>query len=354
MNNHNSELYETILNAKIKDSIYLATKLLLKEKDVDRSFFILLSTFIAICSYIGSFISIYDIRLLIDVCQDITVFIENDKILIKDIYHIITKLCILCDIYLKNPIIKTGSTNVKLLRSKIIDMFTLDKFKLSDSGTALFNGVLPPADSSTYTLALQIVTGYVYTVKHLETLDINGNEDNLSDIANKIRKSFDYIIRKKYTFETKFYESDNDAVWFLWGIISLLYQDRDIDLFFQLFNINYTKKTKPFRVGLLWAIGILMVYIKKRDIARNWNEKEFRVIAKINEISMQLYKDIKKDLIEKNEIEEDIQTKSKTSINGLEYISNVRHSVQVKIDIPHQESNNVDTSHTVKYIKCKR
>jgi hypothetical protein len=123
MNSHSIELYESICNAKIKESIYLVTKLILKDKDTDKSVAIVINTFIAVCSYIGSFISIYDIQLFVNVCYDIKDFIDNDKILIKDVYIIICKLSIICDIYVKHPITKTGTTNVKLLRPKIIDMF---------------------------------------------------------------------------------------------------------------------------------------------------------------------------------------------------------------------------------------
>lgn len=355
MNNHSIELYESICNAKIKESIFLVTKLILKDKDTDKSFGIIINTFIAVCSYIGAFISLYDIQLFVNVCYDIKDFIDNDKILIKDVYMIICKLSIICDIYIKNPITKTGTTNVKLLRPKIIDMFELDKFKLSDTGTTLFNGVLPPIDSHTYTVALQIITGYVYIVKQLDSLSADSNEDVLVDIANKIRKSFDYIIRKKYTFETKFYESDNDAVWFLWGIISLLYQDRDMDILYEFFNINYCKKTRNHRIGLLWAAAINMVYIKKRDIGRNWNAKELQIITKIDEISMQLYRDIKKDLIQNNEIEDDIQNKQKSSINGLEYIMSVRHNmIDSKSNIQNDQDKCTLATHDVKYIKCKK
>jgi len=283
-----------------------------------------------VCSYIGSFISIYDIRLLIDVCHDIQYLIEDEKIVMKNIYVLITKLCIICDIYIKNPVTKAGTSNVKLLRPKIIDMFTLnDKFKLSDNGISLFEALLPPVDSETYSLAVQIITGYVYTIKELESLNVDQQADKIEDIANKMRKSFDYIVRKKYSFETKFYKSDNDAVWFLWGMMSLLFKDNDMDLFYELFNYGYSKKNKNHRVGILWAAGLLMVWIKKRDIARGWTAKEVQVIKKIEEISQQLYIDTKKALIQSGEIEDNThKLQEENQTRGLEYIRSVRHVLQ--------------------------
>ena len=108
------------------------------------------------------------------------------------------------------------------------------------------------------------------TLGKIKNVKVDNDVDKISDIADKIRNSFDYIIRKKYVFETKFYESDNDAVWFLWGFISLLYQDQDFDMIYSLFNNGYSKKTKSSRIGLLWVAALLMVYIKKKDIARTW------------------------------------------------------------------------------------
>lgn len=328
--NH-QELYTSITNAKIKESIYLSTKLILKEPDdPDKTFEILANTLVAVASYIGSFISICDVMLWINVCEELIALIENPKIIMKNVYITVTKLCILCDIYVKNPIAKVGVINIKLLRPKVIDMFEGINFKLTDTGISRFEGILPPSDSATYGLAMQIITGYVFVIKEVERLS-SDDADNISDIANKIRKSFDYIIRKKYEFETKFYAADCDAVWFLWGLISLLYQDRELDVLYQLFNIGYNiKKAKPFRVGLLWGAALVMVYIKKKDIARSWNEKEVRVIKKIDEISLQLYKDIKKDLISTGYIQPD--TKINKSMDGLEYIYGARHQISQKKD----------------------
>lgn len=346
-----TELYENICKAKIKESIYYATKIILKDT---QNFETLISILISVCSYIGSFVSVYDIRLLVDVCQDILYLVEDENIVIKDVYVLVTKLCIICDIYVKNPVAKTGTANVKLLRPKIIDMFTtVDSFKLSDNGITLFEGVLPPVDSESYALGTQIITGYVSIIKELEALSVDSQQDRIDLIATKIRKSFDYIIRKKYTFETKFYKSDNDAVWFLWGILSLLFQDSEMDMFYQLFNYGYSKKNRNHRIGLLWGAGILLVWIKKRDIARGWTSKEVQVIKKIEEVSLELYKDIKKQLLQSGEIEKREQNK----FNGLEYISNVRYT----IPDPASASKASDTAQVsektediVKYIKYKK
>lgn len=261
-------------------------------------------------------------------------------------------MCIMCDIYIKNPKIKTGTLCIKQLREKMIDLFTVDDFKLTSSGTSKFDGVLPPADSQSYNLALQIITGYVYSLNVIDKKSID-EADFLFDMANKFRHSIDYIIRKKYTFETKFYESDNDAIWFIWGIISLLFDDPIMDMIFQLFNFQYTKTMKKHRVGLLWGVALVMVYLKKKDIARNWDKNEISVIMKIDEISLMLYKDIKKELMSKNE---SIQPPKEPVPSGLEYIQKFRPTISGIYDnrsISNECQSDSDNAMMIRSIKCK-
>jgi hypothetical protein len=343
------DLYNSICQAKIKDSLFLVSKLILQ--DLDKNIDVLQNTFIAICSYIGSFISLTEIRLLLDTINDVNSFIEDEEITIKNIYVLVAKLCLLCDIYIKTPITKTGTLNIKIVRDKIIDMFENESFKLSSIGITKFEGILPPTDSPSYTLATQIVTGYAYILKQLE--NISGTDINkLSDIANKIRNSFDYIIRKRYSFETKFYESDNDAVWFLWGILSLLYTNSEMDSMYQLFSYGYSKKLKNYRIGLLWASAILMVYIAKKDASRIWNTAEVNAIKKIEEVSLILYNDIKRELIKKNEIPEQQTHEKNNNIDGIEYISSFRPVIQERgIEI---SSTSTNAQKEIKSIRYKR
>ena len=344
----NQELYSTLCQANLKESLFLVSKLLLQ--DLDKNTEVLQDTFVAVCSYIGSFICLSEIRLLLDVMNDIKLFIEDEQIVVKNIYILISKLCLLCDIYIKTPITKTGTISIKILREKIIDIFEIDKFKLSTTGMGKFEGIIPPADSPSYQLAVKLITGYVYVIKQLESIP-NTDVNKLSDVANKLRNSFDYVIRKKYTFETKFYESDNDSVWFLWGIISLMYTDNELDNVYQLFTYNYSKKTKNHRIGLLWASAIMMVYIHKKDVARNWNISELKAIKKIEEVSLVLYNDIKRELIRNNEVEEQPNAKNNV-IDGIDFISSFRPVMQEKsvFDTPISQENTKE----VKSIRCKR
>lgn len=347
---NNTEFYDTILNAKIQQSIVIGTRILLQNPETN--FCILQNTFISILSYIGSYISLYDIKLWLNAIEDVNEFIEDEKVDIKKIYIIITKLCILCDIYMKSPVVKTGTMGVKILREKIIDMFTNDKFKLTEVGISRFEGIMPPSDSPSYGLALQIITGCVYNLNQIENMSSDDNK--LADVAIKLRNAFDYIIRKKYVFETKFYETDSDAIWFIWGLISLLFHEQEIEQIYKIFNFEYSKKLKTSRIGLLWGSAIAMIYIKKKNISRNWNDKEVLILAKINEVGMNLYKDIKRQLIESNEIvDNNIQARS--THDGMDFLSNFRpfeNNVSHVSNVTHDtvSTNGVDS---VKYIKCK-
>jgi len=353
MNSLNLELYDNICKADIQNSIFVATKILLTEKnDNDHNFLILQNTLISVCSYIGSFISLFDIRLWLDTVASIINLIEEQQVDIKNIYVLITKLCIMCQNYNKNPITKTGILSVKLVRDKIIDMFDSNA-KLSDAGSTKFLSILPPHDSPSYNISIQIITGYTNIIKQIELLSTENHADALSDIANKIRLSFDYIIRKKYTFETSFYETDNDAVWFLWGIISVMYQTNEMDMIYRLFSFEYKKTIKKYRIGLLWGSALTMIFTEKRDVARNWNKEEVKIITKIYEVAMELFKDIKSNIQEtKGEEIYETNDNSANSYYGVDYLATYRPIVDI-----HQ--NNYDeyptsTDNNIKKIKYNK
>jgi len=340
----NSELYKNIYNANIQNSLYISTEIILNNKET--CFSILIHTFISICSHISSFLSIYEIKLLMEVVEYICLIIDTETIVITELYVNIAKLCILCDINIKLPTTKVGSLNIKALREKVIDIFELDNYKLSESGTTKFSGILPPYDSPSYHLSIQIITGYVHILRELNSQD---NFDQISDIANKIRMSMDYIVRKKYTFDTSLYVDDNDSIWFLWGIISVLYNDPEMDMLYKLFNYDYKKKFKSSKIGILWCASLVMVYSKKKNIGRNWNTSEIAILNKFQEISMILYKDIKNELTK--EQEHSIHQESKFS--GIEYLKRYRPSINTINTDVRNDINLQDFSNEVKYIKCK-
>lgn len=360
---HNQELYDNVCKADIQNSLSIATKSILK--DQQNSFISLQNTFINICAYIGSFVTVYEIRMWIDVIDSVISFIEDEQVVIRNIYVMIAKMCILCLNYSKKPSIKTGSLNLKIVREKVIDMFQGDNLKLTDTGISKFQGVVPPHDSPAYKLAIQIITGYVSIFKKIEDMSASSDSDKLFDISQKIRTSFDYIIRKKYTFEISLHENDNDAVWFLWGIISILHDERELDIIYKLYTFDFKKSMKKNRIGLLWGAAIVMVYLSKRDIARSWNKEEVMMITKIYDISMDLYKDIKKEFKEdqedNNHNEYDNSQYFGTN-KGLDYLANYRPKLDYT-QSQHQYGNNVQNESTqpvepvepvVKSIKYKR
>lgn len=351
--NVSTELYEMLRNAKMEQCIFLATELLLDnpEKNID----IVQNTLIHSCSYIGSFVTIFDIRMWLDVIGNLMNVIDSDRLLIQSVYVLITKVCILCDTYLKRPRIRAGTLNIRLLRPKIIDLFSTDSVKLSSVGIAKFEGILPPADSPSYQLSIQIITGLVSALKALDSVS---NEDAISDVAEKQRQSFDYITRKRYQIETTFYDSDNDCVWFMWGLICMLYHDKELDILYRLFVFGYSKRIKQQRIGLLWGSAVVMVYLKKRSLSREWNKKELAMIEKIDEVGLHVFNDIKRQIsqsrdIPKRDADEVSREGPKNGIDFLnEYVPMEDASTMEPIRIDDKDVG-TKTVKTVKTIRCK-
>jgi hypothetical protein len=225
--------------------------------------------------------------------------IDTDKIVIKNIYIIITKLCILCDIYNKHPVAKCGNMSIALLKNKIAHILNANDMKLSQNGIMRFDGILPPNNHENYNTALGIIAIIIKTIKTTDDLSCD-DIDKLVEISNNLRLVIDYILRKKIKIETKFYSTDDDISWFIWGVYSILYKDKVFENAFKLYNHEYKKKYKIKRQGLLYSLGLLCIYIHKQDISKGWTSKERNVIDKIDEISIKLYNEIRRDIISKN------------------------------------------------------
>jgi hypothetical protein len=313
-----NELFTSICNGDIQNSIMLSTKIILLHETID----ILEIVFINICAYIGSFISLYDISKLTDIYSSLKNIIENEKLVIKDIYVIISKMCILCDIYNKHPNAKCGNMSIKVLKDKISAQFNNYDLKLSHNGIMRFDGILPPHDHENYALAVKIVSIIIKTIKSTDDISVDDG-DTLVDISNRLRHIIDYILRTKYKFETKFYSSDNDNAWFLWGVFSILYKNDIFNDAFWLYNYDYKKKYRTKRIGILWSLPIISIYTHKIDISKGWSSKETIVIAKIEEISIHLYNELRRKIIKEHP--DKFEKSSKETVDkydGLKYIIN--------------------------------
>lgn len=288
----NDKLFELVTKGDIKNSLYNVCKILLVGDISIESFE---HTLIGLCSYIGTFINIYNSKKYIDIINSVKNIIDNDNVVIKHILITVTKMCILCEIYNSHPVVKSGNSTIPVLRKKIIDVFENSEVKLSQGGIIKFEGVLPPQDSENYNIAILIISGIIFLIKKTDYLS-GDDGDKLQKISDKLRNCFEYICRKKYTFETKFYTSDNDSIWFLWGVISLLYSDDYINNAFYIFNHNWKKTYKQSRLGILWGTAILLIYSHKKDVSNIWDKKEEQIINKINELALTLYNEVKTEL----------------------------------------------------------
>lgn len=318
----NNELFELITKGDIQKSLYQTCKILLLN-DVPIETYE--HTLIYTCSYIGSFINIYNSKKYIDIINDIKEIIEDENIIVKKNLLVVTKMCILCEIYNKHPVGKAGSTSVPILKKKINDVFNINS-KLSSGGIIKFDGILPPHDSETYNIALVIITGLIQLIKTSDDISPD-NGDKLQKISDKLRNTFDYICKKKYTFETKFYSSDNDIVWFLWGFISILYDEEYIKNAYILFSYNWKKLYKQHRIGLIWGIAILIIYTHKKNISNFWDKNETIILKKIDELAMTLFNEVKSDISSINienlndDNKTNIDNASISNLDGLDYIS---------------------------------
>lgn len=307
----NDKLYELICSAKINESLYESTNII-----IQNSYEELYYTFINVCSYIGSFLSINDTFLWLDTLSDLNDFIKDDNIVITKVYILITKLCIICDINIQRPNVVTGNTNIKTLRTKIIDLFEVPDFKISEDGISKYIEIMPSPSSETYPLITQIITGYIYNIKKIQNMEIESLEINT--ITNKLRNSVDYIVRKKYLLENKIYPNDNDCIWFLWSLMLYIFDSQELKLLYDIFTYQYSKKHRTNRIGLLHGAFLLIVYNLKADISRKWNQREETIIKKIHDIGLQLFRDLKREIVTEYE-EKPIE---KRNNDGLDYIVN--------------------------------
>jgi len=313
-----NELFTSICNGDIQNSIMLSTKIIFLHENID----VLEVVYINICAYIGSFISLYDISKLTDIYSSLKKIIENEKLVIKDIYVIISKMCILCDIYNKHPNAKCGNMSIKVLKDKISTLFNNDDLKLSHNGIMRFDGILPPHDHENYGLAIKIVAIIIKTIKTTDDISVDDG-DTLVNTANKLRYIIEYILRTKYRFETKFYSTDDDNAWFLWGVFSILYKNEVFNDAFFLYNYEYKKKYRTKRIGILWSLPIISIYTHKCDISKGWNSKESMVISKIEEISINLYNELRRKIIKENPDKFEKRNKEEVDkFDGLKYILN--------------------------------
>jgi hypothetical protein len=330
------DLFSSICNGDIQNSILLSTNILY----IDGSFETLELIYIDVCSYIGTFIHIKDISKLIDIYDNLLSLINTDKVVIKNIYSLITKMCILCDIYNKHPVAKCGNMSIAILKNKISHILNDNDMKLSQNGIMRFDGVLPPHNHENYNIGLHIIAIIIKTIKSTDDLSYE-NTDKLIDISNNMRLVIDYILRKKLKFETKFYSTDDDISWFIWGVFSILYKEKCFDDAFNLYNYEFKKKYKTSRQGIIFSLGLICIYIHKRDISKGWSQKEQLVINKIDEISIKLYNEIRKDILKKHPelIEKQEKKEVEKEHDGLDFILNY---------IPEIDSNKQDNPNSSK------
>ena len=97
-------------------------------------------------------------------------------------------------------------------------------------------------------------------------------------------------------------------------MISVLYDDDSINNIYFLFSHKWKKIFKKQRMGLLYSIGVVVVYLDKKDASIYWNEEEIKILEKIDDIHFELYKEVK------NKLKKPVEKQKKEEINGLDYL----------------------------------
>jgi hypothetical protein len=316
---YNKELFEFISNGNIEKSLYNTCIFLVENSKIE----ILEDTLIYTCNYISSFVTIYNIAKFNDVIASTIAVINNNTINVIDYLRLISKMCILCDIYLKNPTTKSGTLPIPQLRQKIIHIFS-NEIKLNPAGLAKFNSVMPPADSDMHDLVLKIITSFVNLFKIVESVN---NPDDVYNISILLRDAFDYIIRKKYVIQTKFNLNEHDPIFFLWGFINSLFNhDHFIMNYYKLYCINNPSNNKTIRnqrTSLVHACAVAIIYNYKKSFYSSWNCSENLIIDKIGDVAINLFMQVKKEV----GVEEEKTTETKKEfehqehkMDGLTYI----------------------------------
>jgi len=329
----NKELFDFITKGNIEKSLYAVSIFLIENSKIE----VLEETLIDVCSYIGTFINIKEIFKLNDIIISTKYLIENENLKISDYFILITKMCILCNIYNSNPISKTGIIPIGKLREKILDVFS-DEFKLSSNGIMKFEMIIPPTDSEAYILSIKIISSFIRIIKILDNIS-SENVNNIELISVKLKNCFDYIIRKKYIIQTKLNPNEHDPIYFLWGFIEILYSHEEfIHSYYWLFSNNYSKKVKKNRIGLIYGCCVAIIFSYKRFISTNWNQNELNVINKTKEISNDLIKQVKSDLKSKNLLCE--KEKKEINVNQNDNNNNLRRLSIFENFIPKKDINN--------------
>jgi len=317
---YNKELFDYIAKGNIEKSLYATCIFLIENSKIE----VLEETLISICAHIGTLIQIKEIYKLNDIIILTRYLIENDKINVSDYLILITKMCILCNIYNSLLVSKTGILPVSKLREKILDVFNTD-CKLSSNGILKFEMIIPPSDSESYILTLKIISSFIRIIKIIEEI-ASENKEGIDLIAIKFKNCFDYIIRKKYTIQTKLNPNETDPIYFLWGFIEILFQHDDtIHSYYWLFCNNYKKTLKSNRIGLIYGCAVAIIYNYKKSISLSWNQNELNVLTKTKEISLDLLKQVKLELKNKNLLVEpikEINIEKSTNLDAINYLDN--------------------------------
>jgi hypothetical protein len=108
-------------------------------------------------------------------------------------------------------------------------------------------------------------------------------------------------------------------------------------------------------VGILWSLPIISIYTHKCDISKGWNSKERNVIAKIEEISINLYNELRRKIIKENpdKFEKNKEAeRDADKYDGLRYIINYVPVIDSSCGGGYSSQINAKTKDETRQISC--
>lgn len=243
------------------------------------------TTFLNICSYIGSHIDIYTSLRWIDVLKRSQIFIKNDNIEIDQVLILSAMMCILCK---EVHISKTLPLNQ--LRPRVIHTFNT---KLSPFEERQYENILPIQTSDSFNVASSILSGLSKLLVEIKGMSHGSRE--IFALSNKLRLCVEYVSRKNVYIEHND-NRDPDNIWFLWKVMDVLTANpAPIQIANSLFTHDLNAKVRKNRQGLLFGSSFVVILTHKNDCSKGWNEENIKLFKKIKEMAPDMIKKIQKE-----------------------------------------------------------
>jgi hypothetical protein len=263
-------------------------------------------------------------KLWCEVNEELLTLLQCDNLNVQDALLMTSKLYILNSRLFENINNKNVATNIRKIRSEIIDYFP-ETAALSYEGIKMYRQILPSQTSDNYMFFSRILASFS---RLFESYIENGEESKQDDIRNAMeyisRKKNEMILPSDWPLNTLIQSVSHkqlgiaDPIWFLWGMLLSYFSDKKVATNFQIFSWNYKKSIKNNRIGLLWGLS----YCLKNNLTYSWTPDEIKILQKVIDMAPELWKDVreKHKLEEQEELLEEEESNNSTIFNFNTYM----------------------------------